>query len=87
MSATVRFKYNNYKSDISDRFVAVECIEYIADPSKVSKHLASYAPGWFITGMDLDKNQVRSFALSHMVSVGGVLPRILVEGGFGLPIS
>jgi hypothetical protein len=39
----------------------VDSVEWIGRPG------FDYQPGWFISGIDLDKDEHRSFALTHIV--------------------
>lgn len=56
----VTFTYTNYKGVTSERTVAVECLEFLDKPG------FGYQSGWFLSGIDLDKQQRRSFALPHI---------------------
>lgn len=57
----ITFKYINHKGRISDRTVVVEHLHFLPDPG------FGYQPGWFVTGIDVDKEEYRSFALTHIV--------------------
>lgn len=57
----VSFAYRNHRGELETRRVVPEAIEFHANPGY------NYQPGWFLTGYDLDRQAVRSFALSHMI--------------------
>lgn len=54
------FVYTNHKGVTSTRKVAVDSVEFITAPG------FNYQPGWFISGICQDKQERRSFALSHI---------------------
>lgn len=60
---TIEFKYKNYKGVISDRLVEFVSIDYIPYLNPEFGH----QPGWFLTGRDLAKNQIRSFAVVDII--------------------
>ena len=70
MNKIVYFTYRNYKGKESRRRVKVDSIEFIRDPG------FGYQPGWFLSGMDLDKNARRSFAFSSMIISDELIFRI-----------
>ena len=57
----VLFKYKNHRGELGIRSLDIECVEFLPDPGY------GYQPGWFISGLDTDKNARRSFALSHII--------------------
>lgn len=54
------FFYTNYKGETRLRRVANPKLIYLRDPG------FGYQAGWFLHGHDLDKNEMRSFALTHI---------------------
>jgi hypothetical protein len=56
----IEFIYRNYKGRTSLRRVRVDSIEWISHPG------FDYQPGWFLSGIDLEKDARRSFALSSI---------------------
>lgn len=58
---TVIFTYRNHKGAERLRRVQIQSLDFFSNPGY------GYQPGWHLTGLDLDKNEVRSFALSHIV--------------------
>lgn len=58
---TIHFRYKNHRGEISDRQIIPDALEWISYPGY------NYQPGWFLSGMDLDRKQRRSFALSHII--------------------
>lgn len=61
------FKYKNYKGVVRDRTVDVQSLDFIYHPPGSE---FGYQPGWFITGTDVEKQEVRSFALTHIILEG-----------------
>lgn len=57
----INFNYKNYRGEVSFRRVAVDSIEFLTNPG------FGYQPGWFISGIDLDKNARRSFRFDNIV--------------------
>jgi predicted DNA-binding transcriptional regulator YafY len=57
----IKFTYKNYKGEISERTVEFQKLEYIARPG------FGYKPSWFLTGLDKDRNEIRSFDLGSIV--------------------
>lgn len=65
----VKFLYVNHKGQRRMRRVGgALSLDFQRSPGY------GHQPGWFLSGMDLDKNEPRSFALSHIVlnAVGSV---------------
>ncbi len=58
---SILFKYKNHRGEISVRNLEVDAVEFLPAPG------FGYQPGWFISGLDLDKSARRSFALSHII--------------------
>ncbi len=56
----IEFTYRNHRGRTALRRVRVDSVEWIGRPG------FDYQPGWFISGIDLDKEERRSFALSHI---------------------
>lgn len=57
----VKFDYCNHKGVCRKRTVDVTSIDFHSKPG------FGYEPGWFLTGIDQDKRQVRSFAVCNIV--------------------
>lgn len=57
----VEFRYKNHRGEVSWRRVEPQTITYFSRPGH------DYQPGWFLTGVDLDKGKHRIFRLSHIV--------------------
>lgn len=60
MRPVISFGYTNHHGKTANRRVIPDALEYIQAPG------FGYPPGWFLSGMCLDKNERRSFALSNM---------------------
>lgn len=60
MLEPVTFQYRNHKGSFATRRVIPRALEFIPMPG------CGYQPGWFLTGHDVDKQAVRSFALTHI---------------------
>jgi hypothetical protein len=60
MSA-ISFLYRNHRGEERLRWVDVDRIEYLPTPG------FGYQAGWFVSGRCHDKDEMRSFALSHIV--------------------
>lgn len=56
----IKFMYLNHHGKLAERRVAVECVEFQHNPG------FGYQPGWFVTGLCLDKRARRSFALNRI---------------------
>lgn len=56
----VQFYYLNHKGITRLRTVVPEALEVLLEPG------FGYAPGWFLSGQDLDKGARRSFALGNI---------------------
>lgn len=67
MAQTATFEYTNHRGEVAVRTVMVERISWIDEPD------FGYKPGWFATGLCLDRKAIRSFALdpAHMRPVPG----------------
>lgn len=61
MKPKITFTYRNHRGEIEKRSLAVDSIEWINDPGY------NYQPGWFVSGLDLDRRARRSFALANMI--------------------
>lgn len=61
MSEFHQFNYKNHRGEIGLRTVIIDRIEWLPRPGY------SYQPGWFLSGHDVDKNAMRSFALCNIV--------------------
>lgn len=57
----IKFTYKNHHDTIAERTVIPRSLQYITSPG------FNYSPGWFLTGFCLDKQAIRSFALSNVV--------------------
>lgn len=62
----VRFDYINHKGVRKERTVLPISLDFMFNPNY------GYQPGWFLTGIDQDKNAVRSFALYNIIAKGDV---------------
>lgn len=62
--AIATFKYLNHRGVVAARRVEMYSIDFQKNPG------FGYQPGWFLTGMCLDKNEIRSFALTHIILRG-----------------
>lgn len=58
----ITFTYTNYRSETSTRRVAL-------DPAPQVRYIDSphHGPGCVLTGLDLDRNAMRDFALDHIL--------------------
>jgi hypothetical protein len=57
----VKFKYKNHRGEITPRTVDLDSIEFITKPGY------GYQPGWFLSGIDQDKNARRSFSVHNII--------------------
>ena len=57
---TISFIYTNHKGNKRRRTITVDSIEFHRKPGY------GYQPGWFVSGIDMEKRLRRSFALSHI---------------------
>jgi len=56
----IAFDYMNHKGVTRRRKVRVTSLDFLRTIN------FGYQPGWYITGVDIEKDQIRSFALSHI---------------------
>lgn len=56
----ISFTYLNHNGKRSERTIEVDSLEFHRNPG------FGYQPGWFISGLDRDKNARRSFALARI---------------------
>lgn len=68
---SVTFQYTNYKGVTALRQVKPLALMFIRAPG------FGYQPGWFLHALDLDKNEERSFALSHIKLPEGQSPYLI----------
>lgn len=61
------FEYKNYRGEIATRTVHVYCLEYRQTPG------FGYEPGWFLSGFDVDRQAMRSFALENIIRSYGAI--------------
>ena len=61
MPKTVSFFYKNHRGEVAERTVEIDSLEWINNPGY------DYQPGWFLSGLDVDRNARRSFALTHII--------------------
>lgn len=87
----IKFMYRNHRGNISERTVRDARIIY---DYSVHPEFGYVQPGWYIHGIDEEKNAGRSFALHNIVippdSQGAhVYQLLMVADGmtFGIPIS
>lgn len=59
----IQFLYQNHRGEIKLRTVIPDSIEYITKPDPTYQ----YQGGWFLSGLDVDKNARRSFKLDRIV--------------------
>lgn len=57
----ISFDYINHRGELRRRHVRPVSIRFNADPGY------GYAPGWFLTGFDIQKEEIRDFALLNIV--------------------
>lgn len=69
----IKFTYINYKGEIAERTVEFHRLEYFAKPG------FGYNGGWFLTGFDQGRKEIRSFALGNIVIPLGSLFYTLME--------
>lgn len=67
MASAIIFEYTNYQGIKSTRRVLPERMEWKATPWHPT-------PQWLLTGYDLDKGEVRSFAMQDMNNVRDMIP-------------
>lgn len=60
----VAFRYRNHKGVVKTRSVEVKSLDFLKEPG------FGYQPGWFLTGICADKNEIRSFALCNIILDG-----------------
>ena len=65
-----KFTYKNHRGEIAERTVRQAILEHHSSPGH------GYAPGWFITGLCLDKGERRSFALTNIIIPEGRVYRL-----------
>lgn len=63
----VKFAYRNHREVIADRRMVPDSLHF--DPQYHEDY--NHHPGWFLSGMDLDKNARRSFAMSNIIPPAG----------------
>ncbi len=63
----ITFTYTNHRGEVAERNVVFESLDYITQPGY------AYPPGWFLTGLDLDRNARRSFALQNIIIPDGTV--------------
>lgn len=56
----ISFYYKNHRGEIALRKVDIDSFEFLVDPG------FGYQPGWFISGVDRDKDVRRSFAIVNI---------------------
>lgn len=61
MTDELTFRFMNHKGEISYKRVKPLRIEFLYNPPSI------HQPGWFLTGIDLDRNVQRSYALTHVI--------------------
>lgn len=59
--AIIKFQYMNHRGEIRERSVDVDALEFFFVP------IWGYQPGWFISGLDLESMQRRSFSLNRII--------------------
>ena len=71
----VVFTYRNYKGEHEVRTVIPTSVDFLSDPG------FGYQPGWFLTGIDVDRKEKRSFFLANIIlpSPLGILLRFEVD--------
>ena len=57
----VNFQYKNHRGEIAEREVEFIGLIYVRNPGY------GYQPGWFLHGICQKKQEVRSFALTHII--------------------
>lgn len=62
-----QFLYPSHTGIVRLRTITVDSVEWIANPG------CGYQPGWFISGICAEKNERRSFALSHIQPPEGAI--------------
>ena len=55
------FEYLNHRGEIAWRLLVPYRLEFLEKPGY------DYEPGWFLTGYDVEKQAVRSFALDNII--------------------
>jgi predicted DNA-binding transcriptional regulator YafY len=63
---TLTFEYKNHRGEIRTRQIKPIGLMFVRNPGY------GYQPGWFLHGLCLDKNAIRSFALCNIILPDGV---------------
>lgn len=59
----LKFKYRNHREEIADRVIIPDSLHF--DPQYHEDY--NHHPGWFISGMDMNKHARRSFAMTNII--------------------
>lgn len=64
---TAVFSYQNHAGNLEKRTVEVEEITWLDKMPAGYEGPPVYQPGWFLIGIDHNRDERRSFALSHVI--------------------